>query len=911
MQQELEFQYKRMKQRERFVLSIYSLNASMLLFLMYRAQYLEWLILPFGVVMVACWIQTLANLGSYRYRAYFIAIFMQVVLLLYSLQQDTLLQSLPLYMAIMVILGLYEIPDLILVPLISVTLMILIQATAIQVGAFATLEGTMLQFIRLLSVYCAHYALYNLMKRQQEHQIRLNETIEDLKVAEESKDDFLANVSHEIRTPINTICGISEIILREDLTEGMQENVYTIQNAGRNLLSVVSDILDFSELQSGNVELVEESYNISSTLNDVINMSMAKIYEKPLELLVDCDANMPAGLLGDEQKLRRVIMNLVGNAIKFTIDGCVSIRITCRRESYGINLVIGIKDTGIGMTKESLEKLFTSFNQVDTKRNRREEGIGLGLAISQAIVQKMGGFLTIRSEYGKGTEVQFVVPQRIENDTPIVSVYNTQDMNVAICVNMEQFEAGAVREEYSRIILRIIAQLNLKARACRDLDELRRRAEREQFTHIFISMCEYQLEPGYFDQISKKCKVIVVIDQIHEKRITNPRLQKVVKPIYLLNVVSALNGEALRHGVTEAHHFYHERFIAPDARILVVDDNIMNIRVLEGLLKPYQIAVTVATSGRQALDLIEAKNYDFVFMDHMMPEMDGIETLQHIRKKIGNYFKEVPIIALTANAIAGTREMFLREGFQDYVAKPIELSVLERVLKRHIPAGKIVKVLEEEAIEEKTKETKKPEFVIGDFDVEKAISYCGSLENYIEALRMHYADGEKNCEKIQHYFDCKDWKNYTILVHALKSSMASIGVTRLSEMAKTQEFAGKADDVQTLLKNHDELIMEYQKVLSILTEHEMIGQFAKDNAPEPQAEDVTCEELTKERLAQLVTDFEDAAYGFDEAKLMQILDELQKYTYHGRHLDEDVATLRKKVQMSDYMSALSVLAGWK
>ncbi len=911
MQQELEFQYKRMKQKELFVLSIYTLNVLVLLFLMYRAQYLEWLLLPLGAVLVVCWVQTLASLRSYQYRAYFLAIFMQVVLQLYALQQDNLLQSLPLYMALMVILGLYEIPGLVLVPLVSVTIMILIQATTLQVETFATLEGALLQIPRLLSVYCAHYALYSLMKRQQEHQVRLNETIEDLKVAEESKDDFLANVSHEIRTPINTICGISEIVLREDLTEGMQENVYTIQNAGRNLLSVVSDILDFSELQSGNVELVEESYNLSSTINDVINISLAKIYEKPLELLVDCDTNIPAGLLGDEQKLRRVIMNLVGNAIKFTINGCVCIKMTCRRESYGINLVVTIKDTGIGMTRESLEKLFTSFNQVDTKRNRREEGIGLGLAISQAIVNKMGGFLSIRSEYGKGTEVQFVVPQKVENDTPIVSVYNAQDMNVAICVDMEQFEAGAVREEYSRIILRIIEQLNLKARVCRDLNELRRRAEREGFTHIFISMWEYQGEQEYFDQLSAKCKVIVVIDQIHEKRITNPRLQKIVKPIYLLNVVSALNGEALRSGVTEAYHLYHERFIAPEARILVVDDNIMNIRVLEGLLKPYQITVVVATSGRQALDKIEAQNYDFVFMDHMMPEMDGIETLHHIRKKPGSYFREVPIIALTANAIAGTREMYLREGFQDYVAKPIELSVLERVLKRHIPENKIIKVLEETPIGEPVpQDTKKSEFVIGDFDVEKAISYCGSLENYIEALRMHYEDGEKNCEKIQHYFDCRDWKNYTILVHALKSSMASIGVTHLSALAKAQEFAGKAEDVQTLLKNHDELIVEYQRVLDILAEHEMIGQYAKGSTSEQQ-ESKSCEELSEERWKQLVTEFEEAAYAFDEAGLEQVMDELQKYSYHGRALDETVASLRKKVQMSDYMSALSVLTSWK
>ena len=251
----------------------------------------------------------------------------------------------------------------------------------LQIGALLVIEGVTYYLIRL----------------RKATEAELLENITELEKAQRSKDDFMANVSHEIRTPINTISGMSEMVLREDISPTVRENVFDIQTAGRNLQSIVSDILDFSELESGKMELVEEPYNITSTINDIINMSLAKKGDKPIEIIVDCDASIPCNLLGDEIKLRRVVMNLVNNAIKFTNEGCVTISFGCRREAYGINLVVKVKDTGIGIEEENLEKLFTSFNQVDTKKNRMEGGIGLGLAIANAIVMKMGGFITVSS----------------------------------------------------------------------------------------------------------------------------------------------------------------------------------------------------------------------------------------------------------------------------------------------------------------------------------------------------------------------------------------------------------------------------------------------------------------------------------------------------------------------------------
>ncbi|MBQ9119931.1 MAG: response regulator [Lachnospiraceae bacterium] len=902
-----------MRNRERLVLTVYSIYVIAILFLMSHEQIPKMTFALIGIALASAWVQFFVRFRTYSFRVYFLTILLQVAAGVYSAFLGSLSQALPTYMAILVLLALYEMRGPILLAFISITGMAVFHVCGLHTIEINSVGDFIRVFFGLVPVYCTQYALDYLVKRQKGNQVRLQQTIEDLKNMEKSKDDFLANVSHEIRTPINTICGISEIILRERLEDGMQENVYSIQNAGRNLLSVVSDILDFSELQSGNVAVVEEEYNISSTLNDIISISMAKLYEKPVELLVDCDATLPAGLIGDEQKIRRVMMNLVGNAIKFTNEGYVSIRVGYRKESYGMNLIVSIKDTGIGMTQESLEKLFTSFNQVDTSRNRRGEGIGLGLAISQAIIQKMGGFLTVRSEYGKGSEVQFVIPQKVVNETPIVSVYNAKEMNIAVYLDREHFTLPALRNEYRTQIVHMAEQLGIKCYACQDLAELKRCSEREKLTHIFLGLSEYWNAVDYFDEMAFSTNVVVAVDHMQEKRLTNPQIKRLFKPFFLLNVVSVLNEEKLAHSTTEAYHLHQERFIAPDAHILVVDDNVMNTRVLEGLLKPYQVRVTAAISGRQALEKIESMNYDFVFMDHMMPEMDGIETLQHIREKQGSYYKEVPIIALTANAIAGVREMFLTNGFQDYVSKPVELSVLERVLKRHIPRNKIIKVSEQKNVE-KAQQENGNEFFAEDFDVKKGISYCGSLENYIEALRMYYTNSAQTREQLQQLFMAADWKNYTIQVHALKSGMASIGVARLSEMAKALEQAGKNGDEEYLQKHHGAMLEEYDRIFAILQEHELIGGQQAETAEEATVEaepQEAGEELSASDFARLTTEFENAAYSFDVTEMYAVLAELQKYSYRGNALREALAPLHKKIEMSDYMSALSVLTGIK
>ena len=671
--------------------------------------------------------------------------------------------------------------------------------------------------------------------------------------------------------------------------------------------------MDFSELQAEKIDMVEEVYNISSTINDVVNVALARRGEKHIEIIVDLDPQLPCGLLGDEQKIRRVITNFVNNAIKFTEKGCIAIEVTCRKESYGINFMVAVRDTGIGMDKASVEKLFTSFNQVDTKRDRREGGIGLGLAIAQALVNSMGGFITVESKLGKGSSFRMTLPQKVVDARPIVHLNDADKVRVAAYINFEQFQMNEIRDEYGKAIVNMLTRLNVHCHLCRNLAELKRRIEKDDFTHVFISVPEYYEDQAYFDQLSQRMSVVLIMEVEQQYLSFNPRLLRLVKPFYVLPAVLVINGEKDMQVLSKTRN-HEEKFIAPDAHILVVDDNPMNIRVVEGLLAPYHVRVTTAYSGREALDLIKGECYDFVFMDHMMPEMDGIETFYHIREMSGEYYKNVPIVALTANAIGGMREHFLSVGFSDFVAKPVETSVLERVLRRILPTDKMIPL--SEAIGEITQPSEKPRNVkeaeeveeatedkvlqYTDLAVDKGIAYCGTLENYVEVLKLLVQDSKENQKYIQELYDKQDWKNYVIQVHALKSSMKSIGADELSEKALGLEMAGKGEDYDYIRHNHDTMMLAYEELFEKLYQEPILECNICSG-------EITAEEIDFAEFDRRVSVFEMAVYTFDGEKIMKAYKDLENCTVSGKSVCSYMQGVRRKVEMCDYMSALALV----
>ena len=892
---------KSQKTVERFIMVMYTIYNGNFMIGSFLKGWAGWVLAVLAVVMTISWLQYLSSYKSYRFRALTMAAMMQVSVILYAVNSEDMTSVLTTVLAFAVIQGLYMIPEVSYITAAGSVFILLYGALAQESMMFGTVQGLPHIIGRISNIFVVEYAIYMWARKKSENNERMMDVIRVMQEAEQSKDDFLANVSHELRTPVNTICGMSEIVLQSEDPRQIKEAVYDIQTAGRNLMSVISDILDFSELQADKLDIEEEAYNITSTVNDVINMSVAEKKDKPLELIVDCDAELPQVLLGDEKKIRRVIMNIMKNAIKYSNAGCVTMTVTMRREKYGGNLIITVKDTGIGMNEEGLEKLFTSFNQVDARRNRQEGGIGLGMAISKAIVQKMGGIITVKSKFGKGTAIKVVIPQQVVDERPITYVKDRERLYVGIYINMEQFEMAAIRDDYTENVRHMMTQLKVRSHMCRNLAELKRRQEKEEFTHIFISRAEYQEDPAYFDRLSENVCLLAVIDRHEEKYITNPKIRRVYKPFYVVSIVNVLNNDLAEQ--KQKYPVRQGRFLAPDVHVLVVDDNIMNIKVIQGLLEKYRIRVTSALSGKEALEKIETMDYDFVFMDHMMPEMDGIETLHHIRRKVGTYYSKVPVIALTANAVAGMREMFLSEGFADFVEKPVEISVLERVLKRNLPEEKIIPLEEgvSPQISEKAEDSENSAgtLTVGDLDVRKGLLYCGGREQYLAILELYDQSGRDTLEKLDQHFLARDWKNYTIMIHAVKSSMQSIGADSLSEMAKSLEMSGKENRIDYILDHHQEMMEEYRRVLQLL--HDFLH---RDEGGEEQESEQNLPELSRERFEELVSSMESAMYEFDGPGMLEILEDLQKYQYRGTSLKTRLAFLHHKIEMSDYMSAL-------
>ncbi len=794
-----EYDLIRRKKIENIVLAVFTLYAMCVSLMTYDSMQ-RWIIYVIEASLVIVWMSHIAGVRSYVFRAGLCAFASEFCVFLYCIFVNNDIEPMISIIGLTIIIGIYEIPRLLIFPIVTSTLILLHHIFISKTMPMRTMDEVFRSLLEIAAIYITIFVVDFLLREEAGSKTRLLDTIEELKIAERSKDDFLANVSHELRTPINTICGMSEIALAEARSQIVRDNLEDIKNAGRGLLSVVSDILDYSELSRGRFVLDEEKYNITSTINDVVNLCIAKIGDKKLELIVNCDPTIPSQLIGDEPKLKRVIYNLLENAIKYTQEGYVIVDVSKRTEEYGINLCVRIKDTGIGMRPENLNKIFTDFTQINSGRDRREGGIGLGLTISRAIIELMDGFITIDSKYGVGTEIQFTVPQKVGDITPVGSIDSRLTAVGIETVDDDTYGAGAVR----------------------------------------VTGRSASLEP---------------IGQM----------------------------------------------IMPKAHIMIVDDSFMNLKVIEGLLKPYRVKVTTALSGKEALEKLVSRDYDFIFMDHMMPEMDGVECLNRIRSRDIPFYKNVPVIALTANAVAGAREMFLEQGFTDFISKPVEISVLEKILKKYIPKDKI-SYSDDETEEEDTQVTA-GQLVIGDLNVKKGLLYCGSVENYKNVLNVHATNGPDNIDKIRNLFKEKNITDYTIYIHALKSSMASIGAETLSEMAKDMEQAGKDGNIEYIEAHHEELMAEYERIIAMLLGQDSMQMEITDDL----MESTDTVPISDEKLDDYLAAFEDAAYTFVPANMLRILDELRAYSYNGHPLMPQLIPIRKKIEMSDYMSAIDAL----
>lgn len=581
--------------------------------------------------------------------------------------------------------------------------------------------------------------------------------------AENARDIFLANMSHELRTPINTILGLNELILRESQEEAVKEYARDIRQAGNILLALVSDILDFSKLEADKMELTEGIYDVSSLLNDLINSISVQQRRKKLDLVLEIAQDVPYKLFGDEIHIRQIIGNLLSNAVRYTDKGKITLHLSWKEVSKdSIEIYVIVKDTGIGIKEEDIPKLFKAFQRMDSTIRSKDDRTGLGLAITQRLIEMMGGKLEVQSVYGKGSAFSFKIIQKVVDREPL----------------------GDFEKQYRESL--------------RSIED------------------------------------------------------------------------------------YHEKFIAPMGRILIVDDNAMNLAVAQGLLKGTRLQIDVAASGEECLELIKRKTYHLICMDHMMPVMDGVQTLHAIRALEGNPSRDIPVIALTANAVAGARELYLKEGFQDYLTKPIDADKFENMLIEYLPDN-VVYLTNNREVSDEYEPQNAEEFDIREsqlylmgFNLRNGLRYMGGDKSlYGKVLHDFHSILQEKETALKDFLQKGDMPGYTIIVHSLKGNARSVGADDLADEAFELEKmakAGQLEDVTVRSPILFSMMKNMRNSLRVYLETE-----AAEEEKAQTGETVTEEKITEEDWVRALQELAARLDDFDGESAASKLRELKRY----------------------------------
>ena len=608
----------------------------------------------------------------------------------------------------------------------------------------------------------------NSLKRN--HQQQLEKALVLAQAANRAKTRFLNNMSHDIRTPMNSILSMNEMVLRECDDEDILVYAEHIRSSGNTLLGLISDILDFSKIEAGKMEILPVDYELSSVLNDLVNMLQTRAEEKGLHIELSVDSSMPNYLNGDEIRIKQATTNLLTNAVKYTKEGTITFSMgydEIEGEPDQIMLNVSVKDTGAGIREEDIGKLFEAFERLDESGNRNIEGTGLGITITQRLLMMMGSTLKVESEYGKGSVFSFSVRQKVCSHEPV----------------------------------------------------------------------------GDFEQ-------------------------------------------AFRRYVADRKR-YKEKFTAPDARILVVDDMQENLTVVRNLLKRTKIRIDTAESGDECIKLASEKKYDLIFLDHMMPGKDGIETLKELKGLEHNPNHDTPKVCLTANAISGMRENYIAAGFDDYITKPVNPDRLEETIMHFLPDNLIEPPDEPSGADEGIEI---PEFIYGieGLDAEAGSKHCGSPENYLDALMSYQERVARNAEEIEGFWQDKDIRSLTVKIHGIKSTSRAIGAAGLGNTAEMLENAGNAEDVQLLEDKLDDFLTMYRAL------GDALSPLVKENG-----DDADKPLMDMEELNGIYRSLKKHAANYDYDDIAELGDYLEGFRVPDEEADK-VRKIREAISEMDY-----------
>lgn len=536
-------------------------------------------------------------------------------------------------------------------------------------------------------------SLAQIVSSNAENRLKAKLSADEMTRASQMKNDFLANMSHEIRTPMNAVIGIADIALQEKPSDQVAEYFRQIQSSSKNLLHIINDILDYSKITSGKMEIFPDEYEPYVLMRDVATIiaNRLKGKEDKLILTVEADPSLPRRLKGDCQRIQQIMINIANNAVKFTERGYVHISFNYRRtDEKSCKLLISVVDTGIGIKPEDLKKLFQSFSQVDSRRNRSVEGTGLGLAIVQQLVETMGGKINVESKYGQGSRFSIELPQEIVDDEAIVKFANPKRYIARGCfstIDSGRHCSGVMESLGIRFEISDPSYIN-QTTMLEWLDEY---ADTEYYFFVDeqIAGNGFLEKFNYNDPRFEHLHMVLVANVFSDCEMYRmiPHLEILRMPMYTYNVALMIQPESIKLDVV-SNSEKEVSFTTKGVRAMIVDDVAMNQKVAARLIAKYGIESEVASSGVEALELLVKQPFDLIFMDHMMPGLDGIDTTRLIRRFHPKY-NSVPIIALTANVMGDAKKMFLDEGMNDMLAKPIDKKELNTVLLRWLPPTKI------------------------------------------------------------------------------------------------------------------------------------------------------------------------------------------------------------------------------
>ena len=713
----------------------------------------------------------------------------------------------------------------------------------------------------------------------------MEEANRELQRVSRMKSDFLANMSHEIRTPMNAVIGMTEIAMREKDTGDITDYLIQIRNSGQNLLNIINDILDYSKIESGKMDIIEDDYEPLSELSDIAKILATRIGDKDIEFSVINKSELPKTLKGDAMRIRQIIINIANNAIKFTQKGFVTIEVKCETISTDtVYLTYHVKDSGIGIKQEDIDKLFVSFQQLDSKRNRAVEGTGLGLAISQKLVTAMHGSIGVESVYGKGSDFWFIIPQKIVDPTNVIKVEDAEG-KFAYGLNDKDTIVNMFDDELER--------LRVDHKSIRSLSEYENTGKKE---YLFFEDKHYDRAMMDFLDANPKVNGIMLVPFGSEFSADISNLTIMQRPQTTMLMLKMLNGDPMTERDVQEKAFRID-FTAPSANILVVDDNMINIKIAEGLLKPIKANMDSAMGGQSAIDKVKNNEYDIVFMDHMMPGMDGVEATRVIRAD--KTIKQPAIVALSANALPEARSLFANAGMEDFVAKPIDVKNIVAAVKKWLPDDKIIENSPEDMAEDLTdKEEAKVIQCYGIDDAKSAVAGLGSVDLYNKILEEYLKSGAEKKQAIIDDYNKEDWEDYTIRVHALKSSSRQIGAKKLGAMAEALEKAGKAGDIDAIRSGNDAAVSEYGKLLDALFECIGTEETDGDLADKPM--------IDKATLDQLLDELYSACDDLDMDGMESAQSKLQDYSYDD-DIREYITSMIKAIDGLDAEECLDII----